>query len=77
MLWYTCSTQDIYIQWGNESACFTISIGLCQGGILSPILFSVYMNNLSLILSECGIDCHLDDMCVKLSIRYFMTMIFA
>ena len=47
MFWY--SKQEICIKWGNEtSTCFTITNGVRQDGILSPTLFSIYMDDLSL-----------------------------
>ena len=62
MFWY--SKQEIGIKWGSEtSTCFTITNGVRQGGILPPTLFSIYMDDLSFILSESGIDCHIDDLC--------------
>ena len=33
--------------------------------ILSPILFSIYMGDLSSMLSESGIGCHIDDLCIN------------
>ena len=36
------------VKWDNVvSAPFCVSNGVCQGGILSPILFNVYMDELS------------------------------
>ena len=64
MFWY--SKQEIRIKWGNEtSTCFTESNRVGQGGSLSPILFSINMDDLTLILSESGIDCHIDDLCIN------------
>ena len=36
-----------------------------QGGILSLRSFSIYMDDLSLILSDSGIGCHIDDLCIN------------
>ena len=33
--------------------------------ILSPTLFSIYMDDLFFILSGGGIGCHIDDLCIK------------
>jgi len=34
-----------YVRWGNAiSSTFTISAGVRQGGLLSPLLFAVYMD---------------------------------
>ena len=64
MFWY--SKQEICIKWGNEtSTCFIISNGVRQGGILAPTLFSIYMDDLSIILSKSGIGCHIDDLCIN------------
>ena len=64
LFWY--SKQDICIKWGNEtSSCFTISNGVRQGGLLSPVLFSIYMDDLSVLLSQSGIGCHIDDLCIN------------
>ena len=64
MFWH--SKQEICIKWGNEtSTYFTITNGVRQGGILSPTLFSIYMDDLSFILSESGIGCHIDDLCIN------------
>ena len=50
------------IRWGNTySKKFLVTNGVKQGGILSPCLFNVYMNNLSLSLNSSGIGCSLGD----------------
>ena len=46
MYWY-CN-QQFCVHWGsNMSALFNVSNGVRQGGIMSPILFNLYMNDQS------------------------------
>ena len=45
---------------------FLYNIQLCaQCGILSPKLFSVYMGDLSNMLINSGLGCHIDNTCVN------------
>ena len=43
---------------GKESSPFTISNGTRQGSVLSPILFSVYLDDLLVQLRKRGLGCH-------------------
>ena len=46
MYWYR--TQTMYVQWDScDSSAFKVTNGARQGGILSPKLFIVYMDDLS------------------------------
>ena len=66
----------MFIRWGNTySTKFLVTNEVKQGGILSPCLFNVYMNNLSLSLNSSGIGgslgdniinyvCYADDLCL-------------
>ena len=55
--------QSVCIKWGNvKSDHVFVSNGLKQGGILSPILFTVYMDILFLKLKERRIGCFIGDM---------------
>ena len=64
MLCFWYRSQQLCIQWGKtRSSFFTISNGVRQGGILSPKLFSVYMDDLSNLLISSGIGCFLDKVC--------------
>ena len=47
------------------SLYFTISNGVRQGGILSPSLFAVYMDDLSSLLNTSRIGPHIDDVCIN------------
>ena len=53
-MWYT--HQKMCIRWGNAiSPSFTVSNDVKQGGIISPILFNVYMDGLSVLLNSSNI----------------------
>ena len=72
--WYTHQTMSVH--WGDTvSTQFTVANGVKQGGIISPILFNVYMNDLSAALNSSGIGgylgpaflnhlCYADDLCI-------------
>ena len=67
MFWYC--TQELCMQWGNmKSSFFNISNGVRQGGIFSPHLFSLYMDDLSnLLISSSVCFNHVfyaDDLCL-------------
>ena len=46
----------MHIRWGNNfSTSFCVSNGVKQGGIISPVLFNVYMDDFSCALSRSNI----------------------
>ena len=52
--WY--QNQSMYIKWGSTfSGKFHVTNGVRQGGVLSPLLFNVYVNELSDCLNKSGI----------------------
>ena len=56
----TYCNQQMRVQCnGTTSTTFSTSNGAKQGGVLSPILFTVYINELILLLSDQGVGCHL------------------
>ena len=57
MFWYT--HQEFTVRWGNTlSDNFLVSNGVRQGGVLSPALFSVYMDDLSTVLNTLNFGCY-------------------
>ena len=47
------------VRWNNEySDSFGVSNGVKQGGVLSPILFCIYIDNLLMSLKNNDIGCH-------------------
>ena len=58
--WY--SNLEGRVRWGDTlSDWFGIRAGVRQGGILSPIFYCLYVDDLVDILSALGIGCHLRD----------------
>ena len=54
--WY--AHQTMQVKWGNSvSAFFGVGNGVRQGGILSPALFNLYMDDLSRQLRACNTGC--------------------
>ena len=59
-------TQIICVKWGKLcSSYFSVSNGVRQGGILSPKLFSVYVDDLSVALSATKTGCIINDKSVN------------
>ena len=56
MYWY--ANQTMCVRWsGIVSHGFHVTNGVRQGGILSPFLFNVYLDDLSIALSACRTGC--------------------
>ena len=65
LFWH--SKQTVCIKWGRCISVFffTISNGVRRGGILSPKLFSVYIDDLSDKLVKCKVGCYIDNLCMN------------
>ena len=64
VFWY--ENQTMSVRWGNLiSNSFLVSNGVRQGGILSPYLFNVYMDDLSTRLNSLKIGCSLGDFLIN------------
>ncbi len=61
-VWYSC--QCFYVKWGFRiSSPFPATNGVRQGGILSPVLFNLYVDNLSEKLNSLDIGCYVNSVC--------------
>lgn len=52
------TSSEVRILWaGLTSDFFVVSNGVKQGGVISPSLFCIYMDDLLVRLSQCGVGC--------------------
>jgi hypothetical protein len=59
-LLYMYTTQKLRVQWqGCRSDSFTVMNGVKQGGVISPTLFSVYVQKLLDKLQDTKVGCHI------------------
>ena len=60
MLLEAYSGQNAQVSWSSaQSKSFSAANGVKQGGVLSPLLFSVYIDELLNRLKSAGIGCHI------------------
>ena len=63
-VWY--QTKTMCVKWGKaNSPYFNVTNGVRQGGILSPKLFAIYVDDLSHELTLCKSECFIDDQCMN------------
>ncbi|XP_045539177.1 uncharacterized protein LOC123722186 [Papilio machaon] len=62
--WY--GSQVNVVKWSNMySDPYKLECGVRQGGLTSPILFNLYVNDLIVALSSQHVGCHVDQVCVN------------
>ena len=62
--WYR--QQTLCVKWDrNTSSFFTVTNGVRQGGILSPCLFTLYVDDLSHKLNNAKVGCHINNVCIN------------
>ena len=60
IMWY--ANLQCRVRWGDTlSDWFSIEAGVRQGGILSPVFYCLYVDDLVKTLSDIGIGCHLQE----------------
>ena len=54
------TNQSLFVKWnGTKSARFECSNGIKQGGVISPVLFCIYMDELLVRLEKTGVGCYM------------------
>ena len=62
ILLYVYTNQSCNVKWnGSLSRCFSVSNGVRQGAVSSPILFSLYIDQLFSVLRSSGLGCRLNN----------------
>ena len=57
--YFMYTNQSCSVKWDNkQSNYFQISNGVKQGGVISPLLFNCYIDNLFTHLQHSGLGCH-------------------
>ena len=60
LLLFMYTKQKLRIRWdGDSSDGFDVSNGVKQGGVISPILFCVYIDELLVKLENSGVGCYM------------------
>ena len=60
ILIYMYMNQTLRVQWCQTlTSSFKVCNGVKQGGVLSPILFAVYVDSLLGRLEQSGVGCHI------------------
>ena len=66
VLCYWYQHQSMYVKWGSTlSSKFQVTNCVRQGGVLSPLLFNVYVNELSELLNKSGIGGNMGSTIIK------------
>ena len=56
--WY--QAQQYAVRWGDAiSTSFSVSNGIRQGGILSPLIYNIYTDELNMKLNDCKVGCQM------------------
>ena len=72
-LMHSYCNQKMRIKWNSAlSGTFNTSSGVKQGGVLSTLLFTIYLDGLILSLKDLGVGCHLNGMFVGHSVMQMM-----
>ena len=61
LILYTYVNQQCYVRWGNyKSDMFTVSNGVRQGAVASPLFFNVYLDELFKLINNANLGCKIN-----------------
>ena len=67
LLFNIYTSSEYFVKWNNfQSESFPITNGVKQGGVISPILFTLYTNSLIEKVRESKLGCHVGNKCAAI-----------
>ena len=76
VLLFVYKNQKCDVKWaGKYSHRFSVSNGVRQGAVSSPLLFSIYIDDLLKILRKSGLGCHISNIFFPMKHFYFLNAV--
>jgi len=64
MCWY--NKVFTTVRWNNNFSCmFKLTAGVRQGGVLSPLLFAIFVDDILVKLKKSSLGCYINGLCLN------------